>query len=172
MSEAGVEAVPRRRIRADRTRLNSRRVNPQVLRVLVNEVDRDRIDTSTVRPLDPVVVGTEAAIAFCDFVEKYELVVTAEDVLDNWDDAKAKIEALQASGVNALVEKIKNHCTDNKWTATNAKNLAAFADTLGGEMLVSLWNAISGTQNLPNIQKVHKLISDMVIQAVQASREV
>ena len=123
-------------------------------------------------PLAQGLVGTEAAIAFCDFVEKYELVVTAEDVLENWDDAKVKIEALQASGVNALVEKIKNHCKDNKWSATNAKNVAAFADTLGGEMLVSLWNAISGTQNLPNIQKVHKLISDMVIQAVQASREV
>ena len=123
-------------------------------------------------PLAQGLVGTEAAIAFCDFVEKYEMVVTAEDVLDNWDDAKAKIEALQASGVNALVEKIKNHCADNKWNAKQAKNVAAFAETLGGEMLVSLWNAISGTQNLPNIQKVHKLISDLVIQAVQASREV
>ena len=123
-------------------------------------------------PLAQGLVGTEAAISFVDFVEKYELVVTAEDVLDNWDGAKSKVEALQASGVNALVEKIKNHCADNKWNAKQAKNVSEFAHTLGGEMLVSLWNAISGTQNLPNIQKVHKLISPLVIEAVQASRNV
>ena len=70
------------------------------------------------------------------------------------------------------MEKIKNHCADNKWNAKQAKNVSEFAHTLGGEMLVSLWNAISGTQNLPNIQKVHKLISQLVIEAVTASRNV
>jgi putative protein kinase ArgK-like GTPase of G3E family len=123
-------------------------------------------------PLAQGLVGTEAAISFVDFVENYDLVVTAEDILSNWDESKVKVSALQASGVNALVEKIKNHCKDNKWNAKQAKNCAEFAKTLGGEMLVSLWNAISATQNLPNIQKVHKLISKLVIEAVQASRNV
>ena len=123
-------------------------------------------------PLAQGLVGTEAAISFVDFVERYELVVNAEDVLNDWSDCKDKVEAMTADRVNGLIEKIKNHCKDNKWTGKQAKNCSAFAHTLGGEMLVSLWNSISATQNLPNIQKLHKLISQLVIEAVQASRNV
>ena len=115
-------------------------------------------------------VGTEAAIAFTDFVEGYEMVLSAEDILNDFDQNRDVISGLGNDRVNALIEKLKNHCTDNKWTQGQAKNVAVFAKSLPGEMMVSLWNAISSTQVMPNIQKMHKLIGQEIVKAVQTSR--
>ena len=115
-------------------------------------------------------VGTEAAIAFTDFVEGYELVLSAEDILNDYSDHKATLEGLGNDRLNGLIEKLKNHCVDNTWSAKQAKNAAEFAKNLPGEMMVSLWNAISSTQVMPNIQKMHKLIGQEIVKAVQTSR--
>jgi len=117
-------------------------------------------------------VGTEAAIALSEFVEKYEMVITAEDILDNYSDVKGRVAAAEASTIAGVIDKVTVHCKDNEWKAKQAKNVAAFAEDLGGEMLVQLWNSVSTTQNLPNIQKLHKLIGQRVVKAVQASRAV
>ena len=117
-------------------------------------------------------VGTEAAIALTDFVEKYELVLTAEDILDNYKDVEERVAAQTASGLAHVIEKLSTHCKDNEWSAKQAKNVAAFAETLSGELLVQMWNSVSNTQNLPNIQKIHKLIGQRVVKAVQESRSI
>ena len=116
-------------------------------------------------------VGVEAAIAFKDFVENYELVMSAEDVLDNYPKIKGKVAKLTADRVNALVGKVINHCKDNDWTASQAKNVADLARDVNDEIMVDLWNKVSGTQRLPNIQKLHKLLGQEVVKAVQGSRQ-
>ena len=117
-------------------------------------------------------VGTEAAIALTDFVEKYELVLSAEDILNNYKEVKERVDAQTASGLAHVIEKLAEHCKDNEWGAKQAKNVAAFADGLSGELLVQMWNSVSNTQNLPNIQKIHKLIGQRVVKAVQESRNI
>ena len=103
-------------------------------------------------------VGTEAAIAFTDFAKNYERVVSAEDVIDGWDENEDKVRALPNDRLQGLIQKVANHCKDSVWTMNQAKNVAQFAEALPGEMMVSLWNSISATQHLKNIQKLHKLI--------------
>lgn len=115
-------------------------------------------------------VGNEAAIAFSDFVEGYQLVLRAEDILERYNKNRATIKALGNDRINALIEKLKNHCAANKWTQEQAKNVGAFAKDLPGEMMVSLWNGVSATGEMENIQKMHKLIGADVVKAVQASR--
>ena len=117
-------------------------------------------------------IGFEAAIALTEFVEKYEMVISAEDIVNSYDDVKDRVEGAEASTIAGVIEKVTAHCKDNEWKAKQAKNVAAFAGDLGGEMLVQLWNSVSTTQNLPNIQKLHKLIGQKVVKAVQASRNV
>jgi len=117
-------------------------------------------------------VGTEAAIAFASWVENFEMIITAEDVLENWDNVAGRVALLNASAVAALTDKLAIHCKDNKWKLRNAQNVAKFAHLISGEQLVALWNKISGSQNLPNIQKLHKLIGKTVVKHVQASRNV
>ena len=115
-------------------------------------------------------VGTEAAIALTTFVKGYELVVTAEDVLERWDDVQDRVKEMNASDQSSVIERLAAHCKDNKWSEKQAKRVAGFADELGGEMLISLWNGISQSGNLPNIQKVHKIIGARVVAVVQESR--
>ena len=115
-------------------------------------------------------VGTEAAIALSTFVKGYELVVTAEDVLERWDDVKDRVKEMNASDQSSVIDRLSTHCKDNKWSEKQAKRVAGFADELGGEMLISLWNGISQSGNLPNIQKIHKIIGARVVQTVQESR--
>jgi len=117
-------------------------------------------------------VGTEAAIAFNEFVSKYEMVLSAEDILDNYKDVTDRVKASTASSLTALIEKLADHCKKNAWTAAQAKNVGAFTETVSGELLVQMWNAVSATGNLPNIQKLHKLLGKRVVEAVKAGREV
>ena len=174
------------------------RQNPQHLRVDPSEVEPGticpnpaswhRIDTclkhmsmapedvagQKVDALFPVcqgMIGTEAAISFVDFVSRYELVVSAEDVLDRWDEVKERVAELTADRQNALIEKLKTNSLENEWTVEQVEEgFKPFAETLSDEMLVHLWNQVSSTQVLPNIQKVHHAIGKKVVQNVKASR--
>jgi len=115
-------------------------------------------------------VGTEAAIALATFVKGYDLVVTAEDVLERYDEVKDRVAEMNASDVTSVIERLSVHCKENKWNASQTKSVAAFSEELGGEMLIALWNGISQSGNLPNIQKIHKLIGSRVVTVVQDGR--
>ena len=146
--------------------------NPLVDRVLkaceLNELPADPRFFNVSRPL----IGNEAAIALVEFAKNYEMVISAEDILDRFDEVKGRVEQAEASTISGVIEKVTTHCKDNEWKLKQAKNVAKFAEALGGEQLVSLWNSVSTTQNLPNIQKLHKLIGQKVVGIVQASRNV
>ena len=118
-------------------------------------------------------VGKEASISFTDFVEKYEMIVSANDILDNYsnDDVLNKVSAMTNDRVIALIDKIKIDCLENEWKLSQAKNVAKFANDIPDEMTVSLWNNIVASKKLPNIQKMHKLIGQKVVEIVQSSRE-
>ena len=114
-------------------------------------------------------VGTEAAISFCAFVKDYEIQIYAEDVLDG-KLKKAEIKKVENSMLNNVIEKIGDHAKDNAWTQKQCKNVDTFARAISGEMMVILWNKISASGNIANIQKMHKLLGQEVVKAVQASR--
>jgi len=117
-------------------------------------------------------VGTEAAISFNEFVSKYEMVISAEDVLDRYKDVEDRVKASTASSIAALIDKLADNCRNNKWTKDQARNVAAFSTAVNGEMLVQLWNSVSSSGNLPNIQLLHAQIGKRIVEAVKSSREV
>lgn len=152
-------------------------------KVAPNPASWERVDTAlkhmgeVEKPSDvwyPValgMVGVEAAIALVEFAKNWEKQVSAEDILDNWAGVQDDVVMMEASKLNALIAKVAAHCADNEWKLKQAKNVAAFAASLpSSEMLVHLWNQISGSQKLTNIQKVHKLIGKQVVKAVNEGR--
>jgi hypothetical protein len=114
-------------------------------------------------------VGTEAAIAFSEFVAKYARVISAEDVLEGKIDAE-QVKDLQASESLAVLDKLVVHCADNDWKKKEARNIAAFVKLRGGEQMVYFWNAISKVQKLNNIQAIHKEIGQAVVKIVREAR--
>ena len=114
-------------------------------------------------------VGTEASIAYSEFIKRYERIISADDVLSGGIDAE-RVKSLQASESLGVLDKLVEHSKTNKWTKKQAKHAAAFARVRGGEQLVYFWNSMSKTQNLPNIQALHKEIGSAVVDIVRTAR--
>lgn len=112
-------------------------------------------------------VGVTAAVAFAAFVKEYDVQISAEDILDG---TVTEFEMYDISMLNSVIDKLGDHSKDNKWTRKQAERVASFAKAISGEMMVSTWNKITSSQNLDNIQKIHKLMGQDVVAAVQASR--
>jgi len=122
-------------------------------------------------PLLTGFIGTEASIAFADFVKNYEKNITAEDVLDG----KVDIEELKngpASMVTGLIDKLEHHSKDNKWTKKQAKNVADFAKEMGGELMVQTFTAVQRANNLPNLMKINDLIGKDVVNVINQARSI
>lgn len=106
-------------------------------------------------PLCAGFVGTEAAIAYSEFVARYERVVSADDVLSGRVD-KERAESLMASEALGVIEKLVADCKDNDWNDEQVDRAVSFALTRSGEQIIHFWNMISKSQNLKNLEKVHK----------------
>jgi len=116
-------------------------------------------------------LGVEASIAYRDFVQNYDAQISADDILDKWKEAKKKVEKLGNDKHNAIIEKLVDHCKVNEWTPVQAKNACAFIKDLSGEMIVSFFNSILETNNVPNIRAVHKFIGMLVVETVTAAEK-
>ena len=88
-------------------------------------------------------VGTEAAIAFRDFVENYAVQIAPEDIF-----AGRKIDLVEKASiveVSALVDKVCEHksVTENKLSDEEVKNLAAFGRAISAELLMKFWSKLT-----------------------------
>ena len=116
-------------------------------------------------------IGVEAAIAFSDFVKNYEKNITAEDVLNGKVNAK-DLEDSPSSLVTGVIDKIEHHSKDNKWTTKQIKNVAEFAKSLGGELLLQTFTAVQKSNNIDNLVRLNKIIGKEVVEIVNAARSV
>lgn len=116
------------------------------------------------RPL----VGNEAAIALVEFSKNYEMVISAEDILNNFADVAERIATATADQANGFLEKLVDHSADNDWTAEQVENAGKFAKCLPGEQLVAFWTKISSAEggNFKNIKGLHKKISGQLLKSV------
>jgi len=114
-------------------------------------------------------IGVPTAIAFINFIKEYDSVITAEDIVNDWKKFEPKVAKMTAERVLGLIEKIGNLCKEKELTLTQVANLGAFGQTVSGEQVMALWNAISsGKQS--NTTKFHKLIQHRLLEiATRAS---
>ena len=116
-------------------------------------------------------IGVEATISFQDFVKDYEIQISAEDILNDWKNIQKDVMSQSSSKHNSFIEKLVNHCKDEEWSVKQAKNACDFVKKLPGEMIVSFFNMIMETNNVPNIRAVHKFIGMLVVETVTASEK-
>jgi len=96
-------------------------------------------------------IGQEAAIAFKDFVDKYEKQVSVDDVLNG---KKGKlIEKFQVNDSNAMIDKlaISDQIKDGL-TETQATNLAKFIYTIQAELAMKAWEKLTNAN--PEVVKM------------------
>ena len=116
-------------------------------------------------------IGTEAAIAFADFIKNYEKNVTAEDILNGKVTAEELKEA-PASLTTAVIDKLELHSKDNKWTAKQVKNVAKFAEDMGGELMLQTFTAVQKSNNIDNLVRLNKIIGKLVVEIVNGARSI
>lgn len=114
-------------------------------------------------------VGTEASIAFTEFVAKYSKQITVQDVLTGKADAEAA-KKLKASESMAVLDKIVDHAESNDWNDDEADNIVTFVKALPAEQMVHLWNAVMATKNMGPIKALHSRIGDEIVAVIREAR--
>ncbi len=117
-------------------------------------------------------VGFEASLAFQDFVKNYDAQISAADILDKWEEKKDRVMKLSNDKHSSIIEKIISDCKKNEWGVDQAKNACTFIQLLSGEMLVSFFNSVLETNNVPNIRLVHKQLGPKVVTTVTAAEKI
>lgn len=115
-------------------------------------------------------IGNPTAIEFADFIEKYEVNVSPEDILNRFDDVKEKIKDLSNDRLNLLIERISEHGKTNSWTVTQGENAAKLGKIVSEEMLIHMWSQVSATKNIETIQMFHKFIGDYLVDVVNNNK--
>ena len=114
-------------------------------------------------------VGTEATIAFHSFAKTVEDQVTGEEILNDYDKVKKRVEKLGQEKQNILVEKVTDTLVKQGKVLNDVqgKNLQAFMKDLPGELRVAAWSKVTqaaGTENLELVKSVHKWCVESVLE--------
>ena len=127
-------------------------------------------DDGTIYAVARGFVGNEAAISFIDFVEKYQNIISAEDLLNGKAD-EAKLKKLKQSEISQLVDKVVAHCEKNKWTKAQVDKVVWWLkDVLPGEQQMALYNGILNTRNMDNIRPFHAPLGNMIVDIINAAK--
>jgi len=137
----------------------------QTLSQLGREVEAD----TALYHITSAFVGFEAAVAFKDFVEKYERQVTIENLLD--EGRFELIKDWKINDHNAMVEKFKaKDIFKDRLSDERLNNLAKYFVSLPSEIVMVLWQAMAQTEESQyNIAKLWAievdgtLIQDFVV---------
>jgi MoxR-like ATPase len=119
-------------------------------------------------------LGAEASISFSTFVEKYDLVLSAEDVLNDYSNKKTqkRLRAAKADLTIGLLEKVGAWLKLNEINDAQAKNIGKWAEKhLNSEQVLKLWGVTSASTN-PNVRKIHPYIQERLQKAVSKAQEV
>ena len=116
-------------------------------------------------------IGKEAAIDFSDFIEKYEVILTPENILNEFDEYKDRIKELSNDRINTLINHLGENAKINEWTVDQSMNAAEFGKSISEEMLLYMWSIIAQTKNLKTIQNFHKFIGKSIVDAVTNSKD-
>jgi len=115
-------------------------------------------------------IGTEASIAFVEWIAKYERQISGEDVVEGRVATKTA-KNLKASEALAVLDKVVILAAESEWTEVQADNVVAFARCLSDEQLVHLWNAVIATKNMSPIKQLHARVGDEIVTLIRKARD-
>jgi hypothetical protein len=115
-------------------------------------------------------VGNEASISFVDFLEKYQNIISAADLLDGIA-TEEKLRKLKQSDICQLVDKVIIHCAKNNWTKQQVERAVWWIkEVLPGEQQVAFYNGIIGTGNMHNVRPFHAPVGKMITDVINAAK--
>lgn len=105
-------------------------------------------------------IGMEGAVAFRDFVEKYERQISIDDIFNGKHDS---LKGLPVNDHLALIEKIQaSGKLKSKLDTKILKNLSDYMRMIPAEASMKLWK-IAGNSDVYNAVELHKLCNDYIV---------
>lgn len=115
---------------------------------------------SMVYEIGTAFVGFEAAVAFRDFVEKYERQVTVDDIMTG------KLDKVKDWGINdhtAMADKmIASGMFKAELTDAQLDAVAKYAALMPSEVCMKFWRQVS-TEHIKNTVKLHDRMADRIV---------
>ena len=137
----------------------------------INLEDKSKKNISMIYYLSQGFLGKETSIEFVDFVEKFEISVKPEDLLESFFKCKEKIKLMSNDKINSLIERLGEHSADNVWTLSQAKNVSKLSNIISDEMTIHLWSCISKGKNISTIQNFHHHIGKKLISIINENKD-
>jgi len=113
-------------------------------------------------------IGQAASIQFMKWLKNRESHLTVENVLDDWgkgDKIRKLCARLRHEELLTCVSRLGEHSKKNTWTEEQAERLVDWGTTmLSGEDRVLLFSAVTRSNNIENIMKIHNTaLTDQVV---------
>jgi hypothetical protein len=104
-------------------------------------------------------VGSAASSRFTDWVKNYEFIVTAEDVLFDFDNNVDKVTALSRPRILDLIKKIGEHGKKNDWTPEVGKNLKKLkeCENFDDEVGANLFTEVAESGRIANLKVLRSI---------------
>lgn len=111
-------------------------------------------------------VGSEASIAYTDFVKNQERQVKAEEILFGYEKVRDKVMSLGQEKWNICIDKIDEYVKEHSLNDETARNLGEFAKDLPSELVVVLWTKIAapGAERLEQVKLLHKYTGQLILK--------
>lgn len=111
-------------------------------------------------------VGSEASIAYTDFVKNMDRQVKAEEILFGYEKVRDKVMSLGQEKWNICIDKIDEYVKEHSLTEETARNLGEFAKDLPSELVVVLWTKIAapGAERLEQVKLLHKYTGHLILK--------
>lgn len=153
----------------------SRRSWERLSHALVQVGIADQPDSSLFYPLCLGYIGTEATIAFHDYVKTIESQVSGKEILESYSAIKSKIDRLGQEKLNVAIEKVADYIINHVSVINDVQgqNLKEFMEALPAELRVAAWSKFTaqGIEKLELTKSIHKWCVASILDALSVPKE-
>lgn len=115
-------------------------------------------------------VGVNVGQQLVSFIKTIEKQITAEDILDRWDEIQPRMKDYGQEKWNHCIDKLVEHGHENVWTSAQMPNLEKFYKALknvSGELILHFWMTLAANSNpnsLANIKGIHPYVKGPILE--------
>jgi hypothetical protein len=114
-------------------------------------------------------IGMHTTAAFLDYVKNYVFKLSANDILNNFDDVEPDVKAMTNDKKNEALDQVVLFLKDNDICATQIENLNRFMSYVSDEVVVDFSQTLMATKNLHNIKMITTALKTRILTTVRGA---
>lgn len=115
-------------------------------------------------------VGSITSAAFVDYIRNYKLKISAEDVLDDFDQYEDEINLLTSDKKNEIIDYINLYLAENNLSNDQASNLNKFLGCTSDEVVYNFMQEALEMKNLHNSKMIYSFLKNRIMKVYENSK--